>query len=106
MPIALLNSPRLTNYGYFHYAEISLEEARQLLSHSFTSFIGHEQTAIIIETLCNIHVEVNRNHYTQLPGDKAIIFELNSRLADYKEISIEEIRQIGFKWGILEIVTI
>ena len=43
------------------------------------SAIGHESTAQIMSELLGVKVPVNRIKYEQLPGETAIIFQLNSR---------------------------
>ena len=100
--ITLLNTSILTNYGSFKYQALSLESAKiAVATGDFQSAIGHEATAQILTTLLAVPVQVNRMQYEQAVDDQAIVFKLNGRPPEGKILSIEEMRQIGFSFGLL-----
>lgn len=105
--LTLLNTSILTEYGDYSYSEIALETAKQLVwdaiqENGFQSAIGHEATAQICSSLLKVAaIPVNRIEYHQNIGDTALIFKLNGRPAEGKILTLEEIEQMGYKWGVL-----
>lgn len=102
MRVALLNAPVVTTYGEYSYQPLSLENARRMIeAKGFDSFIGHESTALILSKLLGIDVPVNRAEYIQQGAMTAIVFRLNRRLDTPRELSVEEIEEIGYTLGTL-----
>ncbi len=104
--ITLLNTSILTNPGAYVLADITLEEAKTVLSEdSFESAIWHERTAAILTDLLGVEVRVNRVVYQQQTQESAIVFKLNCRLPEVKILSREEIETIGYKFQLLTRLT-
>lgn len=104
MKVVLLNTSIATSYGTLVYAPLALENAQWLTSHrnsAVNSAIGHESTAQIMSDLLKIDVPVNRQQYTQLIGDIAIVLKLNGRLPEGKVLSRAELEEIGFSFGVM-----
>ena len=100
--ITLLNTSFITAYGQFSYQPITLEHAQSLVADAdFQSAIGHEATAQILTTLLGVTVPVNRIEYKPPVGGQAIVFRLNGRPPEGKILSIEEMKEIGFSFGLL-----
>lgn len=86
--------------------EISIFDVRSLLStRRWTSCVGHESTAAIISQLTGISIPVNRVMVTLKPGDSMVIFQLMMRLPEGKVLSEEELRNISYKWFLVEVRT-
>ena len=101
--ITLLNTSIVTAYGQFAYQPISLDTAQSLVAGGdYRSAIGHEATAQILTTLLGVTVPVNRIEYKPPVGGQAIVFKLNGRPPEGKILSIEEMKEIGFSFGLLE----
>jgi len=75
----------------FTVRPITLEEVKALLQGGFISAVGHESTARVIETLLGLPVEANRVAITLSPGDKLVVFQLGTRLAEGQVLSAEEV---------------
>jgi hypothetical protein len=99
--ITLLNTSILTSYGSYTYEPLTLEEARRLIVDGFTSAIGHQETAEVLSELLNTPVSVNRIEYVQQPGEKAIVFDIKSRIPAGVVLSREEIERLGYEFGLL-----
>lgn len=102
MKIALLNTSILTTYGEYSYQPLSLENAKLMVTtQGFDSFIGHEATAHVLSELLGVDVPVNRGLYLQQGAMKAIVFKLNGRLDSVRELTRDEIEEMGYTLGIL-----
>jgi hypothetical protein len=102
MKVALLNTSILTTFGEYSYRPITLENARTLVkTQGYESFIGHEATAHVLSIILGVKVEVNRGEYMQQGGMVALVFKLNARMTELRELSIDEINQIGYTLGVL-----
>ena len=104
--IALLNTAVLTDYGSFAYYEIDKEFAAEIAQHAhehghLESFIGHVATADILTSLLHVPVTVNRATYQQQVGDSAIVFKLRRRIDMPRELTAQEVAEIGFDLGLL-----
>ena len=102
--IVLLNAAILTNFGNFEFSEISLHDAKDLVSKTdkVESAIGHKSTAELLTDLLDHPVEQNRIEYKQKIGEKALIFRLKSRPPEGEVLNKEEVEKIGFEFGVLE----
>jgi hypothetical protein len=99
--ITILNTSILTNYGTFRYKKISLDDAKKLVKEGFQSAIGHDATANIISTLLNINCPVNRILYRQEIVESALVFKLKGRPKEGQILTEDELKKIGYEWGIL-----
>lgn len=102
MKLAVLNTSILTTEGTFTLKDITLEEARNLVTENeILSAVGHQSTADILTTLLETEVPMNRIMFEQETGQKALVFKLNGRPEEGKILTAEEIHQIGFKFQLL-----
>jgi hypothetical protein len=100
--LAILNTSILTAEGSYTLKQISLEEAKSLVSSSeVLSAIGHQSTADILTELLETEVPLNRIMFVQETGQQAIVFKLNGRPEEGKILSREEIEAIGYKFQLL-----
>jgi len=100
--ITLLNTSIITAPGRYQYQNIFINEAIYLVKNNeYQSAIGHQSTADIIATLLAIDCPVNRILYKQKPGDHALVFKLKGRPPEGKVLTIKEIEDIGYEWGLL-----
>jgi len=98
----LLNAPILTSFGNFNYNPISVEEAKQLVQHGFTSYIGHKITCEIISQILSVEVPERREQYKQQVGEQALIFQLKIRLGPGQVLKTrEEIEAVGYEFGLI-----
>ena len=73
---------------------ISLGEAKALLNEGFESAVGHESTAQLLSTLLGMEVPPRRVAIAMSPGDRAVIFQLRTRLEEGKVLSKEEVEAL------------
>lgn len=104
--IALLNTAVLTDYGSYSYYEIDQDLASDIAQQAhehkhLTSYIGHVATADILTTLLKVPVSVNRSTYQQQVGESAIVFKLRRRIDMPRELTAQEVAEIGFDLGLL-----
>jgi len=97
----ILNSPVLTNFGIFTYKPISLSEAIEQLKQGFVSAVGHEATANFLTQITGIQIPVNRVQIQMKPGDRAIVFQVLTRLPEGKVLSFEELKAVPYRLGLL-----
>jgi hypothetical protein len=103
--LTVLNTSILTSYGYFNYRKISLQDAKNLLrrfEYEFQSAVGHQSTCDILSSLLGVHVPLNRITYKQEVDDIALVFKLKGRPEEGKILTVAEIEEIGYEFGILE----
>jgi len=73
----ILNSAVITNWGYWLYKPISLEEAREWLNRGpFISTIRYKETAETVYQLTGIYVPRSNVTIQMEPGDEALVFRL------------------------------
>lgn len=99
--LTILNTSILTTYGSFSYKEISLVEAKEMVRGGFQSAIGHESSAEIISTLLGIDCPMNRITFSQEVGGEALVFKLKSRPPEGVILTLPELEEIGYTWGLL-----
>ena len=99
--ITILNTSILTTYGSYFYEPITLTQAKKLIEQGFESAVGHQSTCDILTSLLEVNVPMNRVMYKQDSGDQALIFKLNGRPEEGKILSVEEIKEIGYEFGLL-----
>lgn len=99
--VTLLNTSVLTSHGTYTYEPLTLDEARTFIADGSASAIGHQETADVLSELLNTPVPVNRIEYVQQPGERAIVFDLKSRIPAGIVLSRQEIEEIGYEFGLL-----
>jgi len=105
MTIYILNSPILTSFGRYVYRPITVDEARSLLlAEGFISAVGHEATANFISQILGVSIPANRVSVAMKPGDKALVFQLLTRLPEGKILSFEELQAVPYRLGLLEML--
>ena len=102
MKLAVLNTSILTTEGTFTLKDITLEEAKNLVTENkILSAVGHQSTADILTTLLETEIPMNRIQFAQETGQKALVFKLNGRPEEGKILTAEEIAAIGYKFQLL-----
>lgn len=103
MKLGILNTSILTAAGTYKLEDITLEDAKNLVAENeIDSAVGHVATAEIMTTLLGVEIPVNRQLFTQQPGQSALVFKLNGRPEEGKILTVEEIEQIGYKFQLLK----
>ena len=103
MKLGVLNTSILTAAGDYELKDITLDEAKKLVSENeIDSAVGHASTAQIMTALLGVEIPVNRQMFVQQPGQDALVFKLNGRPEEGKILTEEEIEQIGYKFQILK----
>lgn len=104
-PVYILNTSILTNFGSFNYEPVQLDTAKEMIyQRGFVSAIGHQSTADILTSLLEQDIQMNRIEYKQERGDTALVFKLKGRPQEGKVLSIEEIQEIGYEFGLLRMI--
>ena len=104
--ITVLNTSILTNFGKYQYSEISLDRAREIAQQAddlnqLVSAVGHQSTCDILTKLLGVTIPMNRVEYKQEVGTAALIFKLKGRPEEGKILTVEEIEEIGYNFGLL-----
>jgi len=100
--LAVLNTSIVTADGTYTLESITPDQAIQLAAAAdLDSAVGHESTAQILSTILGLEVPVNRQMFAQEPGQRALIFKLNGRPEPGKELSRQELEEIGFSFKLL-----
>ena len=104
--ITVLNTSILTNFGKYQYNEISLDRAREIAQQAngfnqLVSAVGHQSTCDILTKLLGVTIPMNRIEYKQEIGSAALIFKLKGRPEEGKILTVEEIEEIGYNFGLL-----
>jgi len=105
--LILLNSSILTEFGTYQYDRISHAKAKELLHECKTgrcaveSVIGHQPTADLLSEILDFPVSVSRSEFHQAVGDLALVFRLKRRLQEFKVLNTEEMKNIGYEFGLL-----
>ena len=84
--------------------EINVEKAREALLSGFESAIGHEATAQFLTYLLGFPVPIKRVPIQLNSGDALIVFQLLSRLPEGKILTVEEMRQIPYKFFAVKVL--
>lgn len=104
--ITVLNTSILTNFGKYQYNEISLDRAREIAQQAngfnqLVSAVGHQSTCDILTKLLGVTIPMNRIEYKQEIGTAALIFKLKGRPEEGKILTVKEIEEIGYNFGLL-----
>lgn len=102
MKLGILNTSILTVEGEYKLENITLEQAKELVSTStLDSAVGHQSTANIMTELLGVEIPMNRQMFVQEKGQKSLVFKLNGRPEEGKILTREEIETIGYKFQLL-----
>lgn len=102
MKVGVLNTSILTEAGEYKLVDISLQEAKEIVStNELDSAVGHQSTADIMTTLLGVEVKMNRQMFSQQVGQSCLIFKLNGRPAEGAILSVEEVETMGYKFQLL-----
>ena len=80
----------------------SIENIKKLLRKGFISAVGHESTAKVLSKILDIEIPVNRVEIKIERGDKLVVFQLLQRLPEGKVLSEEELRQVKYRFLVVE----
>ena len=83
--------------------ELSNDQAISLLKDGFQSAVGHQATADFIKNLTGIDIPVNRVSLSLKTGDKILVVQLQGRLPEGKVLTEDEMKQIPYKWYLVEV---
>lgn len=93
-----------TSEALISVREIGLQEVKRLISGGFTSAIGHQGTADVLSMLLDVDVPFNRVAVKVGSGDKLIVFQLLTRLEEGKVLSPEELKNLPYKFFLVEVL--
>lgn len=104
-PLVLLNTASVTTDGVFKVGTLKLSDAIKIVNlHASSSpeliesAVSHPATAKIMEELLGVPVPVSRQMFEQKIGQLALCLKLNARPEPGKELSREELIDIGFSF--------
>jgi len=102
MKLAVLNTSIVTTDGTYSLESITAEEAVTLAADAdLDSAVGHDSTAAILSTILGREVPVCRQLFVQEVGQQALVFKLNGRPEPGRELSRQELEEIGFSFKLL-----
>ena len=94
MSLWLLNAFSLNMLNEFpmsiHLEEVTLEQARELLSGGFRSAVGHENTAVLMSELLGLEVEAHRMTLSLQHGERALIGQYSGPRLEEGRTSLPE----------------
>jgi len=100
--LALLTTSLLTSYGEYTYVTISNAKAKELMeTNTIQSFIRHQGIIDLLKEDFNIRIEISNSLFEQQSGESALIFKLNNNFRLNTELNAEQIRAIGYNFGLL-----
>jgi hypothetical protein len=104
MTTFLLNSTVIPSGagGRWEVRTVALQEAKSMVGGGFTSAIGHESTARLMETLLGVSVPINRIQVSPEPGDRFLCFKLKKRAPEGVILSQKELEDLGYEWVAME----
>lgn len=104
MALPLLNTSIITTDGNYERRTITLDDALDLLKQhggDVDSAIGHQSTADILTILLGVPVPVNRQQFTQQPGQSALVLQLNGRPPEGTILDRDQVEAIGYELKLL-----
>ena len=99
----LMNTSIVPNDGLYEMKTISEEEARTWVRKSEipVSAVGHPGTAEVMGILLGVEVTANRMYVIFEVGDEALVYKLNERLPEGKVLTVDELKELHYRWKIL-----
>lgn len=103
MTTYLLNSPVLTSFGRWHYeGPLAPHEARRIAARpGLVSAVGHASTARWLGRQLRIEVPLRRIEVRMRPGDDALVFALDARVAEGHMLSEAALDAAAHSFGLL-----
>jgi len=89
---------------YLMVKEVDIETAKSMLKGGFISAIGHQSTAQLLSALLGVDISFNRLPIKLQKGDKVLVFQLLTRLEEGRILSDEELRQLQYKFFVVEVL--
>jgi hypothetical protein len=106
--LGILNTSIVTSDGSYTLKTISTQEAQTVAAIAMApggtgldSAVGHDSTAQILTTILGVPVPVSRQLFAQQPGQHALVFKLNGRPEPGVELTLEQLKDIGFSFKVL-----
>ena len=106
--VLLLNSAMMPAEGVYTLKRISKSKFQELLQEAaatdnFQSYIGYPETALLIEQLTGVEIEVSREQAELATGDAMLIVKLRHRIIDPArketlELSIDDFEFYQCEW--------
>lgn len=97
----ILNSPILTDWGLYEFTEFKGSPAELNLSDAISA-VGHKSTAKLLTELLEAPVKKDRLKIKMKKGEAALIFRLTERPPEGQVLTLEELKQYPYKFGILK----
>lgn len=98
--VILMNAAVATTPGVYELTPATADEVLELLTSDDTevcSYIGHQATAAVMETLLGVPIPVNRGMYRHEVGDEVVVFRLLQRMPEGTILNAEEIEAVGYE---------
>jgi len=89
----------------FEMGAISAERAAEILREGFTSAIGHQGSADVVNAVIGVPVDVNRIQASMEVGDQAVCLKLRGRIPEGAILDKEECDRIGYDFVLMERTT-
>ena len=103
MKVGIFNGTVATTNGLYRVSDLSIRDAKKLLrENGYISAIGHESTAKIISELMEMDIPMNRIDFTQMVGQKAVVFKLNRRPKEGTVLSRAQVEEVGYSFKLME----
>lgn len=97
----ILNGSVLPDPGIYTYTEINEEKAKEVCRSGVISAVGHRSTAKLISEKLDTKIVPARRRINLKKNDEVLVFQLLQRIPEGKVISLEKLRKIPYRWGIL-----
>ncbi|MFT4187308.1 MAG: DUF1874 domain-containing protein [Aeromicrobium sp.] len=103
LPLLVLNSSVMTNFGDYSYTPVGLEDARRLIGRadSVRSAIGHPATAQYLSEILEAEIVFNRVEVNQEVGQEALVYKLKQRPKPGSELTLDQLRELDYEFGLL-----
>lgn len=103
MKVGVFNGTVATTNGLYRVSDLSVSEAKELLTENgYISAIGHESTAKIISEVMEMDIPMNRINFTQMVGQKAVVFKLNRRPEEGTILTRQQVEKVGYSFKLME----
>ena len=89
---------------YLMVKEVDIETVKAMLTQPFISAVGHESTARVLTKLLDVEIPFSRVPIKLQQRDKLVVFQLLTRLEEGRVLSEEELKQLQYKFFVVEVV--
>jgi hypothetical protein len=94
--------------SFLRVREVSAETASNIIKFmgvaGLTSAVGHQATASVLSKLLGVEIPFNRIQVKLEKKDVALVFQLLTRLEEGRVLTEEEIRSLGYRFYIVEVL--